>query len=76
MLTTDGRTLELVRKAFAAEVEKTRDAIEYGQPHVVSDFAIYQRHVGFIAGLRFLETALTEARQQAEQEAGQPPRAA
>lgn len=76
MLTTDGRTLDLVRKNFAAEIEKTREAIEYGQPHVITDFAIYQRHVGFLAGLRFLESALIEARQQAEQEAGTRPAAA
>ena len=76
MLTIDSRTLELVRQAFAEEVEKTKTALEYGQPHVITDFAIYQRHVGFIAGLRFLETAITTAREQAEKEAGSVPKAA
>lgn len=76
MLTTDGRTIELMRKAVDAEIDTTKTAIEYGQVHIITDFAVYQRHVGFIAGLRFLETALTDARQQAEQEAGTRPAAA
>ena len=76
MLTTDGRTLELVRKAFADEAKKTEETVNYGQPHIVPDYATYQRHVGYLSGLAFLETTITQAREQAEQEAGQAPRAA
>lgn len=74
MLTTDGRTLELTGKAIAEEMDKTKSAIEYGQPHVIADFATYQRHVGYLSGLAFFEKALVDARSQAEQEAGSPPR--
>ena len=75
MLTVDGRILELVIKAVAVSREETRDILDYGQPHVVPDYATYQRYVGYLSGLAFLEKAVTEARSQAEQEAGAPPRA-
>ncbi len=74
MLTTDGRTLALTGKAIAEEMAETKTLIDYGQPHVIPDFATYQRYVGYLSGLAFFEKALAEARSQAEQEAGQPPR--
>ena len=73
MLTTDGRTLELVQKAIGAAREETRDILEFGQPHVIADHATYRQFVGYLSGLAFLEKAITEARQQAEQEAGSRP---
>lgn len=68
MLTVDGRTIELTRKAITEEIGKTMEILEYGQPHVVSDFATYQRHVGYLSGLRFLEQSMNVARAAAEQE--------
>lgn len=76
MLTVDGRILELVRKAIAESREETRDILEFGQVHVVPDHATYRQYVGYLSGLAFLEAAIEQARQQAEQEAGASPRAA
>ncbi len=76
MLTIDGRTLEIVREKIALSRKETRDTLELGQLHVVTDFPMYQRHVGYLAGLAFLEKAIAESREQAEQEAGTRPAAA
>lgn len=76
MLTVDGRTLELVRAAIAASRKETRDIMEFGQPHIVVDYATYRQYVGYLSGLAFLEKAITEAREQATQEAGSAPKAA
>lgn len=76
MLTVDGRTLELVRAAIAASRKETRDILEYGQPHIITDHAKYRQLVGYLSGLAFLEKAITEAREQATQEAGSAPKAA
>ncbi len=76
MLTIDSRTLEIVREKVALSRKEARDAMEYGQPHVVSDYATYRQYVGYLSGLAFLEKAITESREQAEQEAGTRPAAA
>ncbi len=73
MLTLDQRTLEIAREKIAKSRKETRDLLEFGQPHVVSDLPTYRQFVGYLSGLAFLEKSLTEAREQAEQEAGTRP---
>lgn len=69
-LTVDGRTLELARKKVEETRQTTRDKLEFGQPHVIPDYASYRYEVGYLAGLAYLETAINEAREQANKEAG------
>lgn len=76
MQTVDGRTLELVRTAIAESAGKTRTILEYGEPHVVVDHATYRQYVGYLSGLAFIEKAISDSREQAEQEAGSRPAAA
>ncbi len=73
MLTIDQRTLEIAREKIARSRKETRDIMEYGQPHVVADYPTYRQFVGYLSGLAFLEKTITEAREQAEQEAGTRP---
>lgn len=74
MLTTDGRVLELVKQKIETSRQETREILEYGQTHVVTDHATYRQFVGYLSGLAFIDKAIAEAREQAEQEAGAPPR--
>lgn len=74
MLTVDGRILELVQKKIEESRQETRDILEFGQPHVVTDMPVYRQFVGYLSGLAFLKKAIDEAREQANQEAGAPPR--
>lgn len=76
MLTVDGRTLELVQQKFAEQRLEALKTIEFGQPHVIGDYATYRQCVGFLSGLAYFDKALNEAREQANQEAGAPPKAA
>ena len=73
MLTIDQRTLEIAREKIARSRKETRDILEFGQTHVVVDHGAYRQFVGFLSGLAFLEKAITESREQAEQEAGTRP---